>query len=144
MSKPAATRNLTPRTPGAAPATTGDLTQDERAALAAQAEDEAAALEASLLSGETEVTDAPAADAPAAAPVVTQDLASYIQAEIARGVAAALAAQRGHAPVGTAAAQLPDQSEVDATEIRSEVLTKQGYVVPVSYPEPPVANRVRQ
>lgn len=113
-----ATRKV--KTPGATP------TAEDRKEMA----DEAEALEASLLSGgDTEVS----ADAPSVAP----DLQAFIAAEVAKGVAKGLATQRKAANPGVVAtAQLPDQSEVNAFEIKKEVLTQQGYVVPHQYQQP--------
>ena len=126
-----AARTLAVRTPGAPAAEEGERTTPT-AEQQAEMDREAAELEAQLQGeGAGDVVDA----APAAPGGVAPDLQAFIQAEIARGVASALAAQRAGQQVGSPAAELPDQSEIDPTTIRTEVLTKQGYVVPVKYPQ---------
>ena len=60
------------------------------------------------------------------------DLAAFIAAEVAKGVAAALATS-ARAMVQAQPEHLPDQRDVDPNSISESVLTRQGYVVPAKY-----------
>jgi hypothetical protein len=128
MNQATAPRAKNVKTPGAVEPT--QPTKEQRQQMAAEAE----ALEASLVAGgDTEVSGSE----PAPAPTIAPDLQAFIAAEIAKGVAKGLATHRkAQAVPGNPSAELPDQSEVNAFEIKKEVLTKQGYVVPHQYPQP--------
>lgn len=136
MTKPTASRVQNVRTPGAPATEGGEPMTKPTAEQLAQMDDEAAALEAQLLSGgDTEVsqdTVLPAAAADGHAP----DIQALIAEGIRKGVAQALATQRKAQENPVPGAPLPDQSEVDAFSIKKEVLTQQGYVVPAQYPQP--------
>lgn len=115
------------KTPGAV--STTQPTEEQRQQMAAEAD----ALEASLVEGgDTELSG----NVPATPPSIAPDLQAFIAAEIAKGVAKGLATQRKAANPGVLPpAELPDQSEINAFEIKKEVLTQQGYVVPHQYPQ---------
>lgn len=131
MSKSATSRVTAVRTPGA-PAAEGD---EPKATLAdLQAENEA--LEAQLLAGDTQVDSDDVVVPATPAALTAPDIQALIEAGIARGVAAALATRARAESNAERQTVLPDQAEVDAFEIKTEVLTKQGFVVPAAYPQP--------
>lgn len=136
MTKPTASRVQNVRTPGAA-APEGDEpktkpTADEQAQMDAEAEQ----LERELLTGgDTELSGDTVLPEPAVAGLAP-DLQALVAAEVAKGVAKALGAIRKAQENPTPGTPLPDQSEVNAFEIKKEVLTQQGYVVPHQYPQP--------
>ncbi len=113
-----ATRQLQPRTPGAAP-----FEEPKAATVVATGDDGAA---------DALVTEDPGGTA------FPPDMQAMIDAAVARGIA--LAAQRSAAVNPAKPAEvLPDESEIDTRTIKSPVLTKQGYVVPEAYGTPAAA-----
>lgn len=129
------TRVTSVKTPGAVPERL-EITPEQRAEMAAESE----ALDAQLMAeGADDVVD-PVPPVVGAAP----DLRAYIDNAIAEGIAKGLATmRRAQAAPAPAAAELPDQATVNPFEIKREVLTKQGYVVPAAYPQTHVPNALR-
>ncbi len=125
MNKPAQSRTLHLKTPGAV--ASDEAPQADPAALKAQIDAEAADFEKSLVAdGDTVLSEPPAA------PGIAPDLQAIVDAAVAKGVAAAMAAQRRAAAAPKAGTVLPDQADVDPRTIDSMTLTKQGYVIPAS------------
>lgn len=112
-------RTLDVKTPGA-------VTDPEDETKARDAELDAAA-DAAI--GDTRDVALPQVAEAAQAP----DLKAYIDAQIAKGIAAGMktiqAAQSGTRP----AVELPDQAAVDPKKIKDLTLSKQGYVIPAGY-----------
>ena len=74
----------------------------------------------------------------AALPGTAPDLKAYIDEQIKAGVAAGIKSiRKAQEKPGAPSAELPDQTTVDSAKIKSPVLTKQGYVVPINYGAPP-------
>ena len=120
------------RTPGVPT----ELTDEQRQ----QQEDEAAALDAQILAGDD--TQAALPEVPAVG--LSPDLQALVAREVAKGIAAHRMAERKAAanPVDASKA-LPKQHEVNAFEVKKEVLTEDGYVVPHQYPQPHVPQSLR-
>lgn len=129
MNKPAQSRTLHLKTPGAV--ASDEAPKADPAALKAQIDTEAAEFEQSLVAGGDTVLSEPPA-----APAIAPDLQAVVDAAVAKGVAAAMDAQR-RAAAPKAKAELPDQADVDPRKIDSMTLTKQGYVIPTSYGKTP-------
>jgi hypothetical protein len=123
------------KTPGLAAATPAA----DAAPTAEQVAAEEAALEAAV-ADTADLPPEPGAAAPAAAklPTTPADMMAYIDAQIAKGVAAGVREiKRAQLKQSPTAAPIPDQSEVDPKKITDMVLSKQGYVIPHNYGKVP-------
>lgn len=119
------------RTPGVPT----ELTDEQRQAQA----DEAEALDQALLAGDD-------TQAVPEVPVLgmSPDLQAVIAREVAKGIAAhRMAERKAAANPANPVERLPRQHEVDAFEIKKEVLTEDGYVVPAAYPQGHIPNALR-
>lgn len=130
MNQPAKSRTLHLKTPGVA--ASDEAPQGDPVALKAQIDAEAADFEQSLIAGGDTVLQEPPAP-----PAIAPDLQAVVDAAVAKGVAAAMAAQRRAASAPKTSAAPPDQADIDPRTIDSMTLTKQGYVIPSSYGRTP-------
>ncbi len=100
----------------------------------AQSAEPDAAPDVDDLAADTDDVALPIAALPGTAP----DLKAYIDEQVRAGVAAGIKTiRKAQEKPGAPAVELPDQSTVDAAKIKTVVLTKQGYVVPLNYGAPP-------
>ena len=120
--RPRKYRPLDIRTPGAALAAP---------AIQAAVDQRDAALDASAAAALADTSDVVVA--PPASLGAAPDLKAYIDAQIAKGVAAGVKAIRASQSGPVPAVELPDQSQVNPALIKELTLSKQGYVVPRNY-----------